>query len=306
MLNFVLILATLAVLIGWVWLLITTFREGFLWGVGFFLFSPIVGLFFAIVHWPEAKRPFLTYVLGMLMLLGSALLAPYSAQGQEMRLAFSKAFNERLAAAQGVEKGGTTEDQRAAKEAAIHSTEAQLVTVSAKVTADYAALSAQRAKLGNDPAAIAAFNQQAAAYQAANGQLEALKASLVKLKAEEADLTQKVLAEAREAAKTAKKPGAAQPASGFSLKAPIDKARAVTKQVAQGDVVMYTTQRCPACVAAKNYMNKNGIPYQEIDVERDSAGMAEFRRRGGTGVPLIVVKGKQMTGFSPQALDALL
>ena len=71
-------------------------------------------------------------------------------------------------------------------------------------------------------------------------------------------------------------------------------------------VVIYTTSSCPACIAAKQYLTSKGIGYQEIDVEQSASGREDFQRLGGTGVPLIVVGEKRMTGFSPTALDAML
>src|SRR5438552_18049452 len=34
-------------------------------------------------------------------------------------------------------------------------------------------------------------------------------------------------------------------------------------------VIIYTTKRCPYCVLAKELLVRKGIPFEEIDVERD-------------------------------------
>ncbi len=56
-----------------IWFLVVAFRKSVLWGV-FCLFLPIVGFFFLIVHWPEAKRPFMWSILAwVVLMIGVAL-----------------------------------------------------------------------------------------------------------------------------------------------------------------------------------------------------------------------------------------
>jgi hypothetical protein len=50
-------------LVGWLWLAWVALQEGILWGLGT-LIIPLVGLVFAILHWDEAKVPFLTCIAG--------------------------------------------------------------------------------------------------------------------------------------------------------------------------------------------------------------------------------------------------
>ena len=73
-----------------------------------------------------------------------------------------------------------------------------------------------------------------------------------------------------------------------------------------GKVLIYTTQRCPHCIRAKQYMDTKHIPYTEKDVERSNKNHREFRELGGKGVPLIVVGTQKMSGFSEKNLEALL
>ncbi len=55
-------------------------------------------------------------------------------------------------------------------------------------------------------------------------------------------------------------------------------------------IVMYTTSWCPDCHRAKYFFDEWGIPYHEIDVEEDEAGMAFVKRinHGYRVVPTIV------------------
>ena len=71
-------------------------------------------------------------------------------------------------------------------------------------------------------------------------------------------------------------------------------------------VTIYTTDWCGYCKKAKAYMKEQGIRYVEYDIEKDSAAHAEFKRRGGNGVPLIVFGDKSMSGFSADELEEIL
>lgn len=56
-------------------LLITAFRESILWGLGY-LFIPFVSLIFVIVHWEEAKDPFLKGLLCIPFIVVGLVLMP--------------------------------------------------------------------------------------------------------------------------------------------------------------------------------------------------------------------------------------
>ena len=69
---------------------------------------------------------------------------------------------------------------------------------------------------------------------------------------------------------------------------------------------MYTTARCPACVAAKAYLSRRGVRYEERDVNRSSEARQEFQSLGGRGVPLIVVGTERMEGFNAQRFEQMI
>jgi glutaredoxin len=79
-------------------------------------------------------------------------------------------------------------------------------------------------------------------------------------------------------------------------------------QLGQLDITLYTTSWCGYCRKARRYFNDRGIPFVEKDVERDPLGGDEFRRlsRGRGGVPLILVNGQTLRGFSQPALEAAI
>lgn len=54
-------------LIGGLWLLIVAFRTSILWGLACFI--PFVSLIFVFTHWEESKAPFLTSLLGAILIV---------------------------------------------------------------------------------------------------------------------------------------------------------------------------------------------------------------------------------------------
>jgi len=69
-------------------------------------------------------------------------------------------------------------------------------------------------------------------------------------------------------------------------------------------VVMYATSWCQYCEKARKYFRKNKIHYVEYDVEKQPKRMKEFKRRGGTGFPLILIgKKHKMHGFSASGFE---
>ncbi len=70
------LLGLVAALAGGIWIIVLTFRTSILWGLASLLI-PVVALIFSIMHWEDAKRPFLIYVAGIvLMIVGAVLSGP--------------------------------------------------------------------------------------------------------------------------------------------------------------------------------------------------------------------------------------
>ena len=88
--------------------------------------------------------------------------------------------------------------------------------------------------------------------------------------------------------------------------AAIIRRKAPSRAAGPQDVVMYATSRCVHCKRARAYFAQKGIRYTEVDVDASEENRKEFKELGGKGVPLILVGGKQMRGFSEQAFEALL
>ena len=81
---------------------------------------------------------------------------------------------------------------------------------------------------------------------------------------------------------------------------------AAVGQVAQLDVVLYSTAWCGYCRKAREFFAANGIRYVEYDIEKNPAAFSEHRRPGGRGVPLITVGDDVVKGYNEPALRQLL
>lgn len=57
-----------------IWFLVVAFRQSILWGLGC-LFVPFVSLIFLIVHWSEAKRPFLWSLIALIPIIAGVALS---------------------------------------------------------------------------------------------------------------------------------------------------------------------------------------------------------------------------------------
>ena len=71
---------------------------------------------------------------------------------------------------------------------------------------------------------------------------------------------------------------------------------------AQGPAVLYMAQWCGYCRMAKAYMGKRKIAYQEVDVETP-AGRAAFAKIRGDGVPVLMLGGQRVDGFTQASYD---
>ena len=72
-------------------------------------------------------------------------------------------------------------------------------------------------------------------------------------------------------------------------------------------VKIYTTQTCPYCVQAKDYLKSKNVQFEEIDVAADHQAAQEITQRSGsTGVPQIDIDGEIIIGFDQDAIDKKL
>lgn len=72
------------------------------------------------------------------------------------------------------------------------------------------------------------------------------------------------------------------------------------------DVVVFTSNTCPYCVSAKDYLKEKGIEYTEKNVQTDKEARKELMGMGHMGVPVLVIDGVEIVGFDKEKIDNLL
>lgn len=77
MAPFIIIAAYCILLAGYFMLVVAAFRIGALWGLGC-LFLPFVSLFFLMMHWDVAKKPFGVQLLGGVLVMLCRVFLPDS------------------------------------------------------------------------------------------------------------------------------------------------------------------------------------------------------------------------------------
>jgi len=80
-----------------------------------------------------------------------------------------------------------------------------------------------------------------------------------------------------------------------------------TPAVVEASVEMFATSWCGYCRKAREFFQARGIPFVEYDIEADAAAAQRKQEiYPSPGVPLVVINGKPIQGFSPQAYEQAL
>ena len=82
--------------------------------------------------------------------------------------------------------------------------------------------------------------------------------------------------------------------------------------VADARVIIYGAEWCSACRSAARYLDAKGVPFVEKDIEADARARAEMSQKARaaglapSGIPVIDVRGRILTGFDPGSIDRAL
>lgn len=69
-------------------------------------------------------------------------------------------------------------------------------------------------------------------------------------------------------------------------------------------VVLFSTSTCSWCRRAKRYFKEHGVPFKEINIERDQQAARDIvRKTGQTGVPVIKIGSSWIVGFDRERID---
>jgi glutaredoxin len=75
---------------------------------------------------------------------------------------------------------------------------------------------------------------------------------------------------------------------------------------AQPQVDIYLTSWCPYCKKAIAYFQAKGIPVTLHDIEKNPADAKRFEQLHAQGVPLVIINGKHISGYSVDEYDQAL
>lgn len=72
-------------------------------------------------------------------------------------------------------------------------------------------------------------------------------------------------------------------------------------------VIVYSTQMCPWCHKAKDFLKEHDIEFEDIDVGKDhEAAHRMVEKSGQTGVPVIEIGEQVIVGFNKPKIMELL
>ncbi|MDQ0149780.1 glutaredoxin family protein [Eubacterium multiforme] len=72
-------------------------------------------------------------------------------------------------------------------------------------------------------------------------------------------------------------------------------------------IKVYTTNSCPWCVKAKDYLTKKGVEFTSLNVQEDMNAREEMLKKSKQmGVPVLDINGTIIVGFDKPAIDKAL
>lgn len=70
-------------------------------------------------------------------------------------------------------------------------------------------------------------------------------------------------------------------------------------------VKVFTSDTCPHCVTAKNYLKQNNIEFEEKNIGSDE-NRKELVSMGLRSVPVLIIDDEVVVGFDQNKIDSLL
>lgn len=64
------------------------------------------------------------------------------------------------------------------------------------------------------------------------------------------------------------------------------------------NIVIYSSNTCSVCKAAKNYFKKNNINFEERNIDKDQSHIDFMVENGYMSVPVIVINNVKLVGFN--------
>lgn len=67
-------------------------------------------------------------------------------------------------------------------------------------------------------------------------------------------------------------------------------------------VVLYATDWCGYCAKMREFLAQKNIQYIEHNIEKSAEGRQEYDQLNANGIPIVVVKGRVVSGYNPDAV----
>jgi glutaredoxin len=83
-------------------------------------------------------------------------------------------------------------------------------------------------------------------------------------------------------------------------------AEARAKAPPPSEVILFSAAWCGYCKKAKAHLASKQVAYREIDIDTKDGLVAYVQAGGKRGVPLLVVNGRSVSGYSQASYDAAL
>jgi glutaredoxin 3 len=72
-------------------------------------------------------------------------------------------------------------------------------------------------------------------------------------------------------------------------------------------IKVYSTTMCPYCTMAKDFLKKNKVKFEDIQLEgNDEAVQEMIAKSGQTGVPVLDINGTIIVGFDVERIKSAL
>lgn len=72
-------------------------------------------------------------------------------------------------------------------------------------------------------------------------------------------------------------------------------------------VIVYSTEQCPWCTVAKDFLKENNIEFETKDIATDEVARNEIlEKTGRMGVPVLDIDGTVIVGFDQEAIKKAL
>lgn len=72
-------------------------------------------------------------------------------------------------------------------------------------------------------------------------------------------------------------------------------------------ITVYSKPGCGQCMFTKKFLERNGLVYQEKDIQLDESARQEVQAMGYSSLPVVVINGEDsFTGYQADKLQALV